>query len=956
MMGRHRLGSAVFGALFVLFALGVCVCGPAPADQDPSLVAYYTFEEGPGDTIRDYSGKGNHGRNLGAKYVSLPDGKGYALAFDTPDATVDCGNESSVDLRDQLAIEVWVLPQTEVQSGEMGLVGREIDSFMLELGRTCWLYVQAPEGKGRTDVRTKTVVGAWQHIAATFDGRQSKIYLDGMLMDAADAVAPGIKPGKQNLHLRYPLIWGDKIDPPFRGMIDDVRVYRRALSREEILAHYKEKAAEKGKDTSSFDQINLIAHSYPLASTLLVEADFSGLLPAPPGTTLSVELRDASKILASTSAPLASFTDTLQYGHTTSVCPISAVSAAGKLQWVLSTSDIPPGTCQVRAVARGANEKVIGTPGVADVTLPDQSPWLKQNPGAKVLNNLVIQLLDVASPAGEPRQARAFLTPRDGWIYISSVADVGVRISLDGAPAEDAVIVHDEAASKETMRYLKTGPHSVEVYCPDGARLQGLIVRAIPEMIFDSIGYRPCPWIKCYGPYDWDFFEKCGIMDVVNVFAERDALTENADRSRAWQARGKKILWASFIDWMKDRNLPPTEDKIHDFLADHIGLKKPHLDGTLMSEFDGFGYPTGLDDYPLFAAVVTRLSQDARLAGKAFHPYGKFMYLDGRSIAFMQALIDGGYKFAEEIYMQEKPTEQAARAYLDALVRQRMLRYQAALRDCQKGMIAVLAYFSIPAETVNVDPNANYKVFMDMQMNLLANDPVFSELYGVMWYHCAYADEESLRWSARLLRHYCIEGRRDMLSRDPYELTHIANADFRQGAAGWKLAPAEAGSIQPKNIRTLGQHEGRYPEASMGDYCLLTRRCANRPNRFSQRVRNLEPGRLYSVKMLTTDYEDITQGRSEKKEHVVSIKLHNVDILPDRSICEPFTRGGGSYAKEDRAANRWITYRVVFFRPKAPEATLIISDWKTDTDPGGPVGQQLIHNFIEIEPYLEEGI
>jgi len=140
----------------------------------------------------------------------------------------------------------------------------------------------------------------------------------------------------------------------------------------------------------------------------------------------------------------------------------------------------------------------------------------------------------------------------------------------------------------------------------------------------------------------------------------------------------------------------------------------------------------------------------------------------------------------------------------------------------------------------------------------------------------------------------------------------------------------------------------------MGDYCLWTRRSAEKPNRFSQRIGNLTPGRLYSVKMFSGDYEDLTQGRNTKTEHAAHIQVDGADALDDRSICELFTRGGGAYAPEDRQSNRWLTYRQVFFRPASEEATLTISDWAGGNEPGGPVGQQLVHNFIEVEPYLED--
>ena len=41
------------------------------------------------------------------------------------------------------------------------------------------------------------------------------------------------------------------------------------------------------------------------------------------------------------------------------------------------------------------------------------------------------------------------------------------------------------------------------------------------------------------------------------------------------------------------------------------------------------------------------------------------------------------------------------------------------------------------------------------------------------------------------------------------------------------------------------------------------------------------------------------------------------------------------------------------FRATQPTAKLTISDWSTPNDPGGPVGQELLYNFVEVQPYFE---
>ena len=49
-----------------------------------------------------------------------------------------------------------------------------------------------------------------------------------------------------------------------------------------------------------------------------------------------------------------------------------------------------------------------------------------------------------------------------------------------------------------------------------------------------------------------------------------------------------------------------------------------------------------------------------------------------------------------------------------------------------------------------------------------------------------------------------------------------------------------------------------------------------------------------------------------------------------------------------------FTYHWLVFRAKRDSAELTISDWVSDTAPGGPIGQEFMFNFIEIQPYLED--
>ncbi|MBI4244530.1 MAG: hypothetical protein HY606_10605 [Planctomycetes bacterium] len=130
------------------------------------------------------------------------------------------------------------------------------------------------------------------------------------------------------------------------------------------------------------------------------------------------------------------------------------------------------------------------------------------------------------------------------------------------------------------------------------------------------------------------------------------------------------------------------------------------------------------------------------------------------------------------------------------------------------------------------------------------------------------------------------------------------------------------------------------------------KRSQKKPNIISQLIKNLKPGNLYSIKMITADYDDVSEGISEKKKHAVAINIDNVDIMSNKNFQEIIGSSSrmGPFDDNHRA---WMNYHWKVFRVKETTAELSISDWISDKEPGGPIGQELILNFIEVQPYFE---
>ena len=161
-----------------------------------------------------------------------------------------------------------------------------------------------------------------------------------------------------------------------------------------------------------------------------------------------------------------------------------------------------------------------------------------------------------------------------------------------------------------------------------------------------------------------------------------------------------------------------------------------------------------------------------------------------------------------------------------------------------------------------------------------------------------------------------------------------------------------------KSFPRYGRIEGRYmglgrpadPE-HIGDTFLWMKRSERGPNTFSQTIQNLEPGRLYSMKMYTCDYADLVNPKPRKIEEATgfigSVVLENVEPDLKRSFSEIYA------SNPEPKIPVWITYHWKVFRARSRTAKLTVSDWPTEQQESRGFGQEQTFNFLEIQPYHE---
>ncbi len=585
------------------------------------------------------------------------------------------------------------------------------------------------------------------------------------------------------------------------------------------------------------------------------------------------------------------------------------------------------------ATVRTLSKKVIWNPPSLQ---PDKNGVVKRN-------NLVSELLSkniLKQGTGE----FTFYNPRKGWVFFSIDAKSSKPEARIDKRSEPLVWrVNPETGAKEAMQLLDKGKHTLRIQQAPGSKV---IVRSVPELVFSDYPFTPN--IKAYGTYDWKYLTK-HVLSHVNTIVTSSApnVLDHSERDQ-WVREGRQWLVHSQLVGLNTKEAPTVEEVMHAWLT-NPGTTDPHFSGIIVDEFGA----QPATHYAIWKEALAELYKNPAFRGKRFYAYCTpiFGYSIAPAVPFGKELVRNGGVFDLERYLNEKPTEDEAYSFL---FRELPQTYRKMIRglgvDGQKWIMA-LGYLTAPTETQNYYPFVDFRVFMDMQMHLLATDPTFNNLYGVQEYIASYADEELIRWAHKLFRHYFIEGNRTRYTNDPYRLPHLKNPFFLEGLRGWIVEPAEKGSIEEQNIDGLSWWLGLYPHTHIGDQCVRFKRSAKKPNTIRQTIKKLVPGKLYSLKLVATDKNNM----GKKQKLALSIKLKGVEIVKNLSFLQVYPSNidhiPPGFTPEHPGYFNF--YRIVF-RPKSETAELSISDWMSPAQPKGPIGQEIIFNSVEVQPYFAD--
>jgi len=235
-----RIGIAVW--VLLVIALAGLPAG-VQAQSDDGLVAEWHFDEGAGNVVEDSSGNGNDGVIYGATWVEGKYGK--ALSFDGVDDYVEIPDKPSLDIMDEITIEAWIHCYDSYDNQELiskVTFGTNQRSYELALGPDNKVRVAfttdgtADTWKKSTDNKISVSKNQWTHAVGIYDGQTFYVYINGISDGSTDIGEYTIFSSSSPLSIGRHGMDGRRF---FNGIIDEIRIYNRALSPEEIKQHYE---------------------------------------------------------------------------------------------------------------------------------------------------------------------------------------------------------------------------------------------------------------------------------------------------------------------------------------------------------------------------------------------------------------------------------------------------------------------------------------------------------------------------------------------------------------------------------------------------------------------------------------------------------------------------------------------------------------------------------------------
>ncbi|MFA5887254.1 MAG: LamG domain-containing protein [Candidatus Nanoarchaeia archaeon] len=225
-------------------------------EAQSGLVGAWHMNEGTGD-IMDSSGEGNNGAAYGNVVYGVNGTFSTALQF-AEEGYVTLPDANSLDLTNNLTIQAWIKTSTP----NRGILFKGVDG-------TYGDYAIGLNSVGRMTLYFRNVLVAtgtgsslannnWHHVAATYNGINVKLYVDGTLQ-TTNAYTNTLNQSMEPLRIGY---YHDTAARNFDGVIDEVGIWNYALNSTQVLKQYNAKLVNLTFQVKMCDDASCVGESF----------------------------------------------------------------------------------------------------------------------------------------------------------------------------------------------------------------------------------------------------------------------------------------------------------------------------------------------------------------------------------------------------------------------------------------------------------------------------------------------------------------------------------------------------------------------------------------------------------------------------------------------------------------------------------------------------------------------
>lgn len=207
------------------------------------LVGYWTMNEsswnGTSGEVKDSSVNSNNGTAQNGATTTSSSKYSYAGSFDGSNDYVSIPHNSGLNSMQTVSAWIKTNSQNTVQSivqKKQAATGGQYYALYIDSNNNVTFYINgATAGNGASTPTNSITTGTWTFVVGTYDGSTIKTYINGQSSGTPVSLTAGDYSNSNNFYIG---IHASTTAQKFNGTMDEVRVYNRALSADEVTQLY----------------------------------------------------------------------------------------------------------------------------------------------------------------------------------------------------------------------------------------------------------------------------------------------------------------------------------------------------------------------------------------------------------------------------------------------------------------------------------------------------------------------------------------------------------------------------------------------------------------------------------------------------------------------------------------------------------------------------------------------